>query len=212
MSRTIVYIDGFNLYYRALKGTLHKWLDVQALCHATLPSTVTLVGINYYTARISGRLDVAAPARQHAYLRALGTLPLIKVHYGRFMVNVTWAGLVQPPEFRPTCSLPAGAAPQVARIWKTEEKGSDVNLGVHLVRDALTNAFDEAAVLTNDTDLVEPLRIVTKDAKLPLTLLTPVSQPADLDPVPWTLSVLRRKSPQWASIPAATRRNSGTRS
>ncbi len=178
MSRTIVYIDGFNLYYRALKGTPHKWLDVEALCHATLPSTARLVGINYYTARISGRLDVGAPARQHAYLSAIGTLPLVKVHYGRFMVNATWAGLVQPPEFRPTCSLPAGAVPEVACIWKTEEKGSDVNLGVHLVRDALTNAFDEAAVLTNDTDLVEPLRIVTQEAKLPLTLLTPVSQPA----------------------------------
>ncbi|HEX3443950.1 MAG TPA: hypothetical protein VHS80_04480 [Chthoniobacterales bacterium] len=35
----------------------------------------------------------------------------------------------------------------------TEEKGSDVNLGVHLVRDAFKASFDEAAVLTNDTDL-----------------------------------------------------------
>jgi hypothetical protein len=178
LSRAIVYIDGFNLYYRALKGTLHKWLDVQKLCQATLPNTVTLVGINYYTARISGRLDIAAPVRQHAYLRALETLPLVKVHYGRFMVNEIWAGLVQPPQFRPTCTLSGGSIPKVASVWKTEEKGSDVNLGVHLVRDALTGAFDEAAVLTNDTDLVEPLRIVTVDAKLPLTLLTPVSRPA----------------------------------
>jgi hypothetical protein len=37
--------------------------------------------------------------------------------------------------FRPPFTLPAGAAPVVARVWKTEEKGSDVNLGVHLVRD-----------------------------------------------------------------------------
>jgi len=29
MMRTIVYSDGFNLYYRALKGTSHKWLDVR---------------------------------------------------------------------------------------------------------------------------------------------------------------------------------------
>jgi hypothetical protein len=28
LERTIVYIDGFNLYYRALRGTPHKWLDI----------------------------------------------------------------------------------------------------------------------------------------------------------------------------------------
>jgi hypothetical protein len=38
-----------------------------------------------------------------------------------------------------------------------------VNLGVHLVRDAFRRAFDVAAVLTNDTDLVEPMRIVTRE-------------------------------------------------
>jgi hypothetical protein len=27
MSRTIVYMDALNLFYRALKGTAHKWLD-----------------------------------------------------------------------------------------------------------------------------------------------------------------------------------------
>jgi hypothetical protein len=28
---TNVYIDGFNLYYGCLKGTPHKWLDLDAL-------------------------------------------------------------------------------------------------------------------------------------------------------------------------------------
>ena len=178
MTRIIVYIDGFNLYYRALKGTMHKWLDVEALCRATLPAGVQIVSINYYTARVSGLIDPAAPARQNAYLSALGTLPLVGLHYGRFMVTSTWMGLVQPPEFRPPCSMPTGAVPQVVRVRKLEEKGSDVNLGVHLVRDALTGAFDAAAVLTNDTDLVEPLRIVTEERNLPLTLLSPVANPA----------------------------------
>ena len=34
MARTIVYIDGFNLYYRALKGTPDKWLDIEAMSRA----------------------------------------------------------------------------------------------------------------------------------------------------------------------------------
>lgn len=176
MTRTIVYIDGFNLYYRALRNTGHKWLDLAALARAVLPATNQVVAIKYYTARVSGRTDPSAPARQHAYLRALGSLPSVSIHYGNFLATKKWAGLVQPPEFRPACGLEPGAVPQVAYVWKTEEKGSDVDLGVHLVRDAFTGAFDEAAVLTNDTDLIEPVRIVTREVGLPVTLLTPVNQ------------------------------------
>ncbi|MGE4045289.1 MAG: NYN domain-containing protein [Acetobacteraceae bacterium] len=178
MSRTIGYIDGSNLYYRALRGTAHKWCDIAALSAAALPSSCQLVRVNYYRARISGRTDPTAPARQHAYLRALGSSPLVRIHYGNFLAMRKWAGLVQPPQFLPSIVLPAGAAPHVAYVWKTEEKGSDVNLGVHLVRDAFQGAFDQAAILTNDTDLVEPLRIVTQEVGLPVTLLTPVSRPA----------------------------------
>jgi len=159
--RTIVYNDGFNLYCRALKGTSHKWPDVAAMSRAALPTTCQIERVNYDTAHVSGRTDPTSPARQHAYLRALSTVPGVVIHYGNFLVTQKWAGLVQPPQFRPSFTLPAGAAPQVAYVWKTEEKGSDVNLGVHLVRDAFKGSFDLAAVLTNDTDLVEPIRIVT---------------------------------------------------
>lgn len=75
-------------------------------------------------------------------------------------------------------ALLSGTPPEVACVWKTEEKGSDVNLGVHLVRDAFRAAFELAAVLTNDTDLVEPIRIVTRDLGLPVTLLSPSPKPA----------------------------------
>ena len=27
--RTVVYVDGFNLYYGAVKGTPYKWLDLE---------------------------------------------------------------------------------------------------------------------------------------------------------------------------------------
>jgi hypothetical protein len=178
VARTIVYIDGFNLYYRALKGTSHKWLDIEAMSRAALPQNCAIERVNYYTAHISGRVDPSAPRRQHAYLRAIATLPKVAIHYGNFLVSQKWAGLVQPPDFRPPVVLPAGTPPQVAYVWKTEEKGSDVNLGVHLVRDAFKGAFDFAAVLTNDTDLVEPIRIVTQELGLPVTLLTPIAKPA----------------------------------
>jgi len=178
LARTIVYIDGFNLYYRALRGTPHKWLDIAAMSAAALPATCQIERVNYYAAHISGRVDPDAPRRQHAYLRAIQTLPNVAVHFGSFMVTQKWSGVVQPPNFRPPVTQPAVPNPQVAYVWKTEEKGSDVNLGVHLVRDAFRGNFDLAAVLTNDTDLVEPIRIVTQELGMHVTLLSPGGKPA----------------------------------
>jgi hypothetical protein len=48
MAKVNVYIDGFNLYYGAVKGSPYKWLDLAALCHRTLPSdTVQSVEYSY---------------------------------------------------------------------------------------------------------------------------------------------------------------------
>jgi NYN domain len=178
--RTIVYIDGFNLYYRLLKPEPKlRWLDLCALCQRVLRPENQIVKVKYYTARVSGRLDPTAPSRQQAYLDALATLPDLEVHYGNFLVTKPWAGLVHPPTTKPalTCT-PTPPYPNVVKVWKTEEKGSDVNLGAHLVRDAFRGAFDVAAVLSNDTDLVEPIRIVAHELNLPVGIIAPVPQPA----------------------------------
>jgi len=179
VSRTIVYIDALNLYYRALRFTTHKWLNLETLATATLPVACNIVGINYYYAPVSGRTDAGAPGRQNVYLRALKTSPLVSVHKGNFLAKEVWAGLARTREFRPPHWFAwIYPRPVVVRVWKTEEKGSDVNLGAHLVRDAFQGKFETAAVLTNDTDLVEPIRIVVEECKLPVILMTPVNQPA----------------------------------
>lgn len=41
-------------------------------------------------------------------------------------------------------------------IIKTEEKGSDVNLAVHLLNDGWLDAYDCAVVVSNDSDLARP--------------------------------------------------------
>ncbi len=178
MKKTIVYIDGFNLFYRALKGTPYKWLDLHALCMAALPKDCEIVALKYYTARVSGRIDPASPRDQHAYLGALKSITCLSAHFGSFQVTEKNSFLAVPLAFQPNSIRNAHPVPRFARVVKTEEKGSDVNLGVHLVRDAFIGAFDQAAILTNDTDLVEPIRIVTMEAKLPVILLTPVNKPA----------------------------------
>lgn len=176
--KTIVYVDGFNLYYRALRNSPHKWLNLNTLCVAALPSVCDIVAINYYTARVSGQRDPTTPKDQNTYLNALKTLPNVRIHLGNFQVTKKSMFIVQPMEFMPPSATPF-PVPEFIRVVKTEEKGSDVNLGVHLVRDAFKGVFEHAVVVTNDTDLNEPVRIVAEEAKLPITLLTPVDKPAE---------------------------------
>ena len=114
---------------------------------------------------------------QDTYLKALGTLPNLHVHFGNFQVTNSWMPLAQPLQFWPTGLAPF-PVPDSVCVLKTEEKGSDVNLGVHLVRDGFMGAFEHAVIVTNDTDLKEPLRLVVQEAKLPSTLLTPSDHPA----------------------------------
>ena len=43
------------------------------------------------------------------------------------------------------------------RVMKTEEKGSDVNLATYLLVDAFEDRFDVAVIISNDSDLKEPI-------------------------------------------------------
>jgi NYN domain len=175
--RTIIYVDGFNLYFRLLeKRPALKWLNIKTLAEKLLKPINRIVGVRYYTAHVSGRIDPGAPARQQIYLGALRTVPEISVHMGAFLLSKKFAGLVHPPEFRPRIALPT-PWPDVVKVIKVEEKGSDVNLACHLLLDAFQNNFDVAAVLSNDSDLVEPIRIVTQIIRKPVGLLSPVSNP-----------------------------------
>ncbi|MBI3429136.1 MAG: hypothetical protein HY050_03575 [Actinobacteria bacterium] len=48
----IVYVDGFNLYRRALENTPYKWLDIEVLSEIVL-SQYDVIQVRYYTANIS---------------------------------------------------------------------------------------------------------------------------------------------------------------
>lgn len=166
--RTYIYIDGFNLYYRMLKrAPEYRWLNVSALARAVLRPENVVERVNFYTATVSAKIDADAPAKQRQYLNALETLPEVAIHRGNFLVNDKWV----------RAKAPAGV-PDFVKASVSEEKGSDVNLASHLIRDAFLKRFEVAAVITNDTDLVEPIRIVTEEVGLPVGILSPVDRPA----------------------------------
>lgn len=69
MRKTIVYVDGFNLYY-TLKKENAKWLDLNKLCEQLLTDN-EIVSIKYFTARVKSRSgDLDIHVRQNAYLQA----------------------------------------------------------------------------------------------------------------------------------------------
>ena len=147
--RMNIYIDGFNTYYGCLKGTPHKWLDVAALCSRLFPRD-EINRIRYFTARVGARPpDLGQPQRQQTYLRALATITGLSIHYGHFLTNTCRMPLANP--------TPGG--PATVEVVKTEEKGSDVNLATYLLVDAFNRDCEVAVVISNDSDLKEPVDI-----------------------------------------------------
>jgi hypothetical protein len=99
--RTSIYIDGFNLYYRALKGTPYKWLDVKQLALNLLQPHNVITEIKYFTAIVSGIFDPSQPLRQKIYIRALKShIPEFSVYYGHFLTHTVLfpvSPLTNPP-------------------------------------------------------------------------------------------------------------------
>lgn len=56
---------------------------------------------------------------------------------------------------------------------KTEEKGSDVNLATYLLLDAFQGACDTAVVVSNDSDLAEPVKVARQVAGIKVGLVNP---------------------------------------
>jgi uncharacterized LabA/DUF88 family protein len=165
--RTYVYVDGFNLYCRALKGTSYKWLDLKALFWHLLGCQNDIKAIKYFTAIVSGKIDTNQPIRQKTYIRALEKhTSEITVYYGHFLTHNGYmprAGTNQP---------------QFVNVLKTEEKGSDVNLAVHFLNDAWLDKFDCAVIVSNDSDLAEAMKLVKKQTLKLIGIITPLKYPS----------------------------------
>ncbi len=101
----------------------------------------------------------------------------------------------------PLASPPATGA-QTVRVIKTEEKGSDVNLASHLLLDAFRKNCDVALVITNDSDLLEPIRIARREFGIVVGIASPfkrltrvLAQEADFTRDIWPRTLKRSQFP-----------------
>ena len=157
------YIDGFNLYYRAVRGTPFKWLDLRKLAETLFPED-TIHEVCYFTALLDARPDdPSQPRRQLVYLRALATLPGFKAYYGAFRSGTKRRPLAEP--------MPG--LPDYVLIRDSEEKGSDVNLATRLLVDGFNGEYEQAVIVSNDADFAGAMRYVRDDLGLRVTLVNP---------------------------------------
>ena len=160
---TNFYIDGFNLYYRAVRNTPYKWLDLRKLAENLVPAD-TINKICYFTARVDARPDdPSQPQRQQIYLRALETLPGLEMHFGVFRSRTKFRPMVEPVPGMPLHVL----------VRDTEEKGSDVNLATRLLVDGFNQDYEHAVIVSNDADFSSAMKYVKQDLGLRVTLVNP---------------------------------------
>lgn len=158
--KTILYIDGFNFYYSAVKDTPFKWINLLKLTQSVFPKN-TFTAIRYFTARVHPMPNNPdQPIRQQLYWRALKTLPNLDIIEGDFRTRKTRMPVVSPP-------------PNTIEVFKVEEKGSDVNLATHLLVDGFLKRYEAAIVISGDSDLITPIRMVKEQLNMPVGVLNP---------------------------------------
>ena len=143
MNRVCVYVDGFNLYFglKSKGWRKHYWLNLEALSASLLKPGQSLETVHYFTSRIriTGN-NQKNLQRQTCYLEALGTLQSLQTHFGHYL---------EKPRLCRNCG---------AKWMGYEEKMTDVNMAVQMMKDAFADSFDTAILISGDSDLTSPLR------------------------------------------------------
>jgi len=142
MPRIIALVDGFNLYHSLQENPKYhkyKWLNVDKLLRTYFP--VGLEKIYYFTSITPWDADKVA--RHKVFIRALESTG-IELVYGKFK------------DRHRTC-------PNCKQTYKSrEEKQTDVSIALTLFRLAYEKRYDEAILVTGDSDQLPSLKEVHK--------------------------------------------------
>lgn len=157
-----IYIDGYNLYYGALKRTEFKWLDpVKLIKHVIrtsapehlLPLENAKFFTKYFTSPVEPKLSFSKTAEAdqknyHHALEAVYNPEEMQIIKGYHSVNPFNQRVVDKRS-------KSGPHPdsEVVEVWRIEEKQTDVNIAVEAMRDAFTcNDEQHFVFVSNDTD------------------------------------------------------------
>lgn len=177
---TAVYIDGYNLYYGRIRGTTYKWLDVVALFDRLLHKqdpACRVTAVRYFSAHCLATFashGQASMQAQEAYHRAL-----LQIHSPRLTLKLGTHAYDRNgtllPRYVQGSSFDRNDR---VRVWKLEEKQTDVNLALAMYRDACSGQFQQLVICSNDSDVVPVLEAVRADFPgLAIGVVTPRHPP-----------------------------------
>jgi uncharacterized LabA/DUF88 family protein len=152
--RGAVYVDGYNLYHRIHECGRNylKWLNLSTLGHRICSRhDISLTKVVWCTAIPDRPADVKA--RHETYRNAL-TCVGVDIVEGHHVID--------------------------RDSGKRNEKESDINLALSLMRDAYDNAFDCAYILSSDSDQAATARFLKR--YFPHKYLIGVSPPSNSVP------------------------------
>lgn len=178
LMKTIIYVDGYNLFYGCLKHSQDKWLDIQKLLFERIvrvqDPTSDLISIKFFTADIRAKIATrgqSAQIAQQSYHRALevlypNTIKIIKGYYS--LEKGTFLEYQQPPD-----------KSRRVDVWRLEEKETDVNIALEAYRDALKEDVGQQVFVSNDTDLAPVVRALKEDLgnQLNIGVIFPIRDP-----------------------------------
>jgi len=146
--RVIAFIDGYNLYHsidNAGRNDL-KWLNLWELCETLIRNdkNAELIEVLYFSAYSTWKPERYAIHRKYVKaLEAAGVRPIL----GNFKKK------------QKKCN-------KCLNVWtEHEEKETDVNIAIHLLQKANNDEYDEALLITADTDLTPAIKMVRENYK-----------------------------------------------
>ena len=138
--RCTIYVDAFNWYFGIFQHRpAWKWLNVQSFFEA-LRLDEDVVAVKFFTALVEPVKHVSQRRdRQKRYLKALGTLPKVKIILSKYQERTV------------TCH--ARECMRRLEYQVPEEKKTDVNIAVNLLEDAFRGLTDSMVIVSGDSDL-----------------------------------------------------------
>ena len=155
-NRTLVFVDGFNVYHAIKTPRLgkYRWLNYWKLAEEFLQPKDQLVGVLYFTAIPPWDIH---KRNRHKRLISANQFYGVQVIFGKFRYTTK------------RCR-------KCRKEYHTyEEKRTDVNIAVHLLKNAQEDNYDKAVLVSGDSDIIPAIEAVKQTfPEKELSLVIPI--------------------------------------
>jgi len=172
--KCLFFIDGFNLYHRIDESFSHgkyKWLDLRKLSEQFLEGGDEIGKIIYFTAYCTWNQN--KKNRHKKYIQALSKKG-VEICLGKFK-KVTKRFDKEHMEIL-TSDINEEDVPDKFDFRSYEEKETDVNIAVNIIKYAVEGGYEHFYVMSADSDFVPAIKHVKKTYRnIKLTNILPIN-------------------------------------